>query len=282
MMSRPTIGPLLDAGPGPSATKDVDVTDSSIDSPRRYEKRPEELQQPISSVVTELRELINRQDQLLELMRKLLQLQNPLSQEDGELRPDDSDPNHPNLGIPTRDEVDDNERFAKSFHADVTLDSEKLKETLEETVNLFLTAFQTEGLGFYCTSFEDPIPLTKLSVWETGSRVADASPWGVHGKPILLFKGLGDNYPELINMQWGMFGEQGSGRKAIEATKLAEVLRSRWRESLLIINEENPCNYEFNLLNYDIDRYPKYLYGKVYSKILSCVNDSANSFNLVA
>jgi hypothetical protein len=256
-MSGPIIEPLGDAGAGPSITKDVDVKDSS----RRHGKKPEDVQQPVASIATELRELVNRQDQLLLLLRKSLDLRNPFPLEDGELRPDDSDPNHPNLDISDPDELENNNRFARSFHVDVTLDDVKLRETLEETVNLFLAAFQIEGgLGSLSTDFGDTVP-PFFFIGGTSSRAANVSTSGSPEKPILCLEGFGDNGQEVINIQWGELREPGSGESAVDATKLTEVLRSKWRESR---SDHHYSNHEFKLLNYDMDRYPRYLDTKVY------------------
>jgi hypothetical protein len=251
-MSRPTNEPLGDAAALPSTTKDVNIKDS----PRRYGKRPKKLHQPITSTARELRQLVNRQDQLLRLMRESLKLQNPVTGEGVEPRPHDPDP----------DELADNEKFAKSFHVDVTLDSVALKESMEETVNLFFTAFQIEGLGCYSRNFESIVHPTSFRMWWPQSRVANALTSGSHEKPILLLGGVGDNGSEVINIQWGQFDQQESGEAAIEATKLAWVLRSKWRESLLLESRKYPHNYEIKLLNYDMDRDPKFLDKKVYSQ----------------
>jgi hypothetical protein len=252
-MSQPTNEPLGDVGAGPSTTKDVDVEDSS----RQDAKSREELQQPISSIATELRELVNRQDQLLLLLRKSLNIQDPLTQDDGELKPD-----RPHLysdvHILDPEELEVNNRFAESFHVDITLDSVKLKEILEETVNLFLTEFQIEGLGCYSTKFE-------LTTSEPVYSGRAGLTLGSHEKLILLLGGVGDNGSEVIKIQWGRFDQQGSGATAIEATKLAEVLQSRWRENVLVEKDDDDHNYEFEPLNYG-DRYPRYLAINVYSQ----------------
>jgi hypothetical protein len=78
--------------------------------------------------------------------------------------------------------------------------------------------------------------------------------------------GVGDSDPEVINIQWGRFDQQGSGGAAIDANKLAGMLRSRWRESLLLESRKHAHNYEFKLLNYNLDQDPKFLDKKVYSQ----------------
>jgi hypothetical protein len=259
-MSTPTNEPLGNAEAGPSTTKDVEVEDSST----RYGKRPEELQQLISSIATELQELVNRQDQLLLLLRKSVKLQNPLTQRDDELRPDDSDPNHPNLELPDPDELEDNERFTRSFHVDVTLDDVKLEETIQETVNLFLTEFQIEGLGCYSTLDKRRVPPTALAIYgfaryRPAYHMADASTPGSKENPTLLLESLVGNGPQVINIQWGQLRQKGSGGNAADVTKLVDLLRTRWQENILAKNDYRHRNYEFKLLNYDIDRYPRYL-----------------------
>jgi hypothetical protein len=103
-------------------------------------------------------------------------------------------------------------------------------------------------------------------MWWPQSRVANALTSGSHEKPILLLGGVGDNGPEAISIQWGRFGQQGTGGAPIEATKLAGVLRSRWRESVLLESRKYPHNYEFKLLNYNLGGDPKFFDKKVYSQ----------------
>jgi hypothetical protein len=146
VMSRPTNEPLGDAKVRPSTTKDVNIKDS----PRRYGKRPKKLHLPITSTARELRQLVKHQDQLLRLMRESLKLQNPFTGEGVELRPHCLDLDDPDI-----DELADNEKFAKSFHVDVTLDGVAVKEIMEETVNLFFNSFSSRRIGMLFNQFRE-------------------------------------------------------------------------------------------------------------------------------
>jgi len=256
-MSTPRKEPLGDAGAWPSMTKDVNAGKRYGKRPVRRQ-RPKDLQHPVATIGTELRELINRQDLLLLLLSKSLNLEDILAQEeDGQSRPDDSDP----------DEVKENYTFAASFHSDALLDNAGWEEAFQEIVNLFLAVFKMEGsLLSYSTNFGPGNPNSYgLNFVMSEPSPREASPLGSTEKPILSIEGFGTNGREFINIQWGELPEKGSEGSVVDATKLTELLRSEWRKS----GRPFISTQEYKLLNYDTKGYPVYLsVDEVYSQHL--------------
>ena len=267
-MSPPTDEPLGDAGTGPSKMKEFELEDPS----KRDGKRPEESQQPVASIAIELRELVKRQDELLLLLRQSLIPPNPHSQGDDGVRTDGSDSDHRNHDIPDLDEIEENNRFAKSYHADVMLDNEALEKVLEETMNIFLAAFRLDERS-PPASVNSAHPLWYWKVYGSANPEANTSTIGTSEKPILSLKGSGVNNKEVFDVEWDGLEQTTFGGSVIDLTKFTEVLRTEW----LRPRAHDRFNYASNLLNYDLNRNPTYFVAKVYTQVLNTfprVNDS--------
>jgi hypothetical protein len=125
-------------------------------------------------------------------------------------------------------------------------------------MNIFLAAFTPEDDPR--TSLRKPagIPLEgvlqrpNFGLSQSTSRVGDASTTGTIEKPTLFLEGPDDDRKKFYAVPWGELGEADSGG-SFDLNSLTKILRCEWRKPSPIFD------LELKLLNYDLDRDPKYI-----------------------